>query len=271
MDASDLTVCVLTHNGSAVLKRCLDALFFARPHQTRLTVIDNASTDDSPSVALDYGATVIYADNQHGFITGLNAAFQTASTPWVCFLQNDVLVRPDTFEPFFRDDFPVDGVTQLHLRNEDGTVNHVGGQYVWPGVGLGNRRLCPDARFLPVDLFATAAFVMSTHTYRVVGGFDTALAPAYYEDVDYSLRLARHGIGRYVARDAKATHLSTYTFHRTHTKPQLSALCRQNRRTVVRKHFTGVNRMARLAGLSVLDMVTTDRRHGDTYRPSPPR
>ena len=268
MDADDLTICVLTHNGRQVLKRCLDALFLARPEGTRLTVIDNGSTDGAGSVGLEYGATVIYADNQHGFLTGLNAAFSTASTPWVCFLQNDVLVRPDTFLPFFRTVFKPDGVTQLHLQNEDGSVNHIGGQYVWPGVGLGNRRLCPDYRFLPVDLFATAAFVMSAHTYRVVGAFDTALAPAYYEDVDYSLRLEQHGIGRYVARDAIATHLSTYTFHQTHTKLQLSALCRRNRRAVVQKHFTGLNRMARLAGLRVLDTLTTDRFHGDTYCPS---
>ena len=212
-----------------------------------------------------------YSDNRHGFITGLNDAFHATSRPWVCFLQNDVLVRPDTFDSFFSRDFPENGVTQLHLQNEDGSVNHVGGQYIWPGVGIGNRRLCPDYAFLPVDLFATAAFVMSQHTYRVVGAFDTDLAPAYYEDVDYSLRLAAHGIPRYVARDAVATHLSTYTFHQTHSKAQLSAICRANRRTVAEKHFTGVNRMARLAGLGVLDILTTDRLHGDTYRPSPPR
>ena len=267
MAPDDLTIVVLTHNGRDVLKRCLDALFLARPDGAQLTVIDNGSTDGAGSIGLEYGVTVIYADNQHGFITGLNAAFQTASTPWVCFLQNDVLVRPDTFDPFFSKDFPANGVTQLHLQNQDGSVNHVGGQYIWPGVGTGNRRLCPDYAFLPVDLFATAAFVMSTHTYQVVRAFDTALAPAYYEDVDYSLRLAQHGIPRYVARDAIATHLSTYTFHRTHTKPQLSALCRKNRRYVVEKHFTGMNRMVRLAGLSVLDTLTTDRWHGDTYRP----
>lgn len=271
MDPHDLTVCVLTHNGKDVLKRSLEALFYAMRPGMPLVVIDNGSTDGCGSLAMQWGATVMYADNQHGFLTGLNVAFQTASTPWVCFLQNDVLVRPDTFDPFFSLDFPAHGVTQLHLQNVDGSVNHIGGQYLWPGIGLSNRRLRPDYAFLPIDLFATAAFVMSTRDFRIVGAFDTHLDPAYYEDVDYSIRLASHGIPRYVARDAIATHLSTYTFHRTHSTAQLSEICRRNRRWVVKKHFTGWNRRMRLAGLGILDTLTTDLHHGDTYRPSPPR
>lgn len=272
MAPDELTVCVLTHNGREVLGRCLEALFYAMRPGMALRVIDNASTDHSASLALKWGATVCYADNRHGFITGLNTAFQTASTPWVCFLQNDVLVRPTTFDWFVAPPLlPPEGVYQLHLQNPDGSVNHIGGQYLWPGVGLGNRRLCPESTYQPVDLFATAAFVMARSTFHRVGPFDTNLAPAYYEDVDYSLRLEAVGIPRYVVREAIATHLSTYTFHRTHTKAQLSALCRRNRRYVVEKHFRGVNRLTRLAGLRVLDTLTGDWRHGDTYRPSPPR
>ena len=270
MDAHDLSLVILNHNGGNLLWRCLHSLSQSHLTGVDIVVVDNASTDGSECTAEQWEVRLIRADNRYGFLTGLNTAFQATTRPWVGFLQNDVMVHDTTFVPFLYTPHPTDGILQLHLQNPDGSVNHIGGQYLWPGVGLGNRRLCPDAAFLPVDLFATAAFLMPRAIYERVGPFDIQFAPAYYEDVDYSLRCERLEIPRYVARDAIATHLSTYTFHRTHTKSQLSALCRKNRRYVVEKHFTGVNRMSRLAGLRVLDTITSDWHHGDTYRPSTP-
>ena len=248
MLGKSLSVVVLNHNGKAVLSRCLAAARRSLPSGAELVVVDNGSTDGSGSAATTFGARLVRANNEHQFITGLNTAFTATDRKWVLFLQNDVLLRPETIANL-SESASIFRVNQPLLLNEDGTVNHAGVKYVWPGVGLGlgyGQSSNPLPHLIPV--FSTACFLMHRSVYDHVGPFDIHLAPAYYEDVDYSLRWGES----YLVPKAIATHLSTFTFHRTHSKAQLAAICQRNRRYVVRKHYRGIDQWMRLRGLDVV-------------------
>ena len=267
----DHTVVILNHNGEDILLSCLEVA--TNQDGAEVVVLDNASTDSSADVAKTFGVEVLHADNRHQFITGLNEAFRQTDTPWVLFLQNDVLLDAHCVERLMHmtEAYGTHTIYQPILFNTDESYNHCGGQYFWPGIGRGYPKPLNKQRCYQVPLFSTACFLMHRKAYEWIGPFDVALAPAYYEDVDYSLRAVRKRIRCMVVPCATATHLSTFTFTQLHSKRVLSEICQRNRKHVVRKHTRGLDRLTRLAGLTVLDTLATgiSHLHGDTYRLPP--
>jgi glycosyltransferase involved in cell wall biosynthesis len=91
----DVLVC--TFNSAADLDECLRSARACLPIH-RLIVVDHASTDDTLSIASRWGAEI------HSETVGLGhsrtLALSLAETPWVLFLDSDVIVRSPSF---FRD------------------------------------------------------------------------------------------------------------------------------------------------------------------------
>ena len=78
--------------------------------------------------------------------------------------------------------------------------------------------------------------MMQKSTFDFVGKFDENLAPAYWEDVDYTIRAHRlgfktkKGVGR-------AIHYANWSFSKVYSKKQMSNWCRRNAFYIFRKHF----------------------------------
>ena len=243
-----LSIVILTYNRPELVP---DAVAAAQEQQVDdVVVLSNGGNDPHLSKRLNVR---VYerGTNQDQLIGGLNAAFQAAQYPWVLFQSDDVRLDPDCVSQLFKAVWKYDtqAVYQPVLYDPQGRVNHAGMAYVWPGLGLGYRRPVHPTAPYPVPCFTSGCFLMHRDTFNLVGLWDTQFAPAYYEDVDYSLRCHQAGIPTYVVPKAQATHLSTATFTSLYAQAKLSQFCQQHARRVVRKHYRGVDRALRLGGL----------------------
>lgn len=93
-----ITAVVLTHNSERVLAQCLQSLQFC----SSLLVIDAGSTDDTPSIAEQYGATIIYREwdtyqNQYSF------ALAQVQTPWTLVLDSDEICSQELQESIIKE------------------------------------------------------------------------------------------------------------------------------------------------------------------------
>uniref|UniRef100_UPI003CFAFC34 glycosyltransferase n=1 Tax=Campylobacter coli TaxID=195 RepID=UPI003CFAFC34 len=86
-------ISVSYNSGEALRRFWLDA---ALPHSVRWIVVDNASTDDSVSVARAAGAEVIQLSENIGFGAANNLGFEQADSPYVGFVNPDVRVDFDS-------------------------------------------------------------------------------------------------------------------------------------------------------------------------------
>jgi len=87
MPVSSLSVILITKNEEADLPRCLASLSFA----DEIIIVDNGSTDRTPEIAQEYGAT-FYSEEWHGFGPQKNIALSKASSDWVFSIDADEVV-----------------------------------------------------------------------------------------------------------------------------------------------------------------------------------
>ncbi len=99
------TVVIPTHNPSARLLRCLDALASQSIRDFTLLLVDSRSTDQSPAEALEYWkskrlpvtARLIREDNPGAQAARIRGA-REAETPLIVFCDDDNLLAPDYLE-----------------------------------------------------------------------------------------------------------------------------------------------------------------------------
>jgi len=122
----------------------------------------------------------------------------------LCFLNNDVLVSASTWleELVSHAMRPTVGAVGAKLLYEDGTVQHAGivlgiGGYAGPAF---QRVLPTDAGYMgraacaqEVSAVTGACLVCRRAVFDEVGGFDAAAFPIALNDVDFCLRLGKHG------------------------------------------------------------------------------
>ncbi len=105
-----LSVIVPAYNGHRVLPRALDALAASDLPRAcwELVVVDDASSDDTASIAARYADAVVRLPGKpHGPAYARNRGFEAARGAVAVFIDADVCVRPDTLRRFawlFADD-----------------------------------------------------------------------------------------------------------------------------------------------------------------------
>ena len=91
-----VTLVICTHNRAALLAETLERVQDAignHRHAFELITVDNASTDDSATVAQARGARVIF-ESRVGLTHARNTGVEYASAEWVWFLDDDVAPQP---------------------------------------------------------------------------------------------------------------------------------------------------------------------------------
>jgi len=101
-----LSVIVPVHNARYFLDRCLQSLAASEFRDYECIIVDDASTDDTPAVAAQYGARVVRLDRNDGPAKARNRGAEQARGEILVFLDSDVCVHPDTLgriDAHFRD------------------------------------------------------------------------------------------------------------------------------------------------------------------------
>ncbi len=211
----DLSVVVLSWNTRQLLSECLESLRSASDGlRIELVVVDNASHDGSADmVAADFPhARLLRNAENRGYAIGVNQGIQASTGRKLCLLGSDTRVRPGTFRTLaeFLDADPTVGAVAPPLLNEDNTYQSACMRFprlataLWWDTPL--QHFWPDSKELSrykledwdhhgsrqVDQPPGTCFMVPRSVIEQVGLMDERLW-LFFNDVDWSLRIRRHG------------------------------------------------------------------------------
>jgi GT2 family glycosyltransferase len=212
-----VTVIVVNWNGLEHLDPCLQSLgaLDYPADKVSITVVDNASHDGSVAhLNIRYpNVTVLQQSTNIGFAPAVNMAAAHATTDAVALVNNDMRVDPSWLRELAHHYQPTHGAVCVAgtILNWDGTQLDFGGGAVnfhgfgeQPGFGT------PIAEAVlrdgSVQPFACGgALLVHRDTFVELGGFDPAFF-AYFEDVDFGIRLQVCGLRTVLAARARSYH-----------------------------------------------------------------
>lgn len=250
----DLSIIVLSFNTRELLRNCLSSvrIDLARvAYDVELIVVDNASVDGSTEMtASEFPEAKLIMNIQNlGFSKGNNIGLAQAQGRYLLCLNSDTLIQPGALAALieFMESHPDAGAIGPMLLNEDGSLQPSG--RALPNaftVFLGMSKLY---RFWSNDFYhqrgrdynkvqevqeiSGAALCVRREAYEMTRGFDENLW-AYYEDVDWCVRIAKVGYKIYFVPQAKILHLWKRSSQKT---PELVYRAGQNsQRYYFRKH-----------------------------------
>jgi len=164
--------------------------------------------------ARDFPATVIESEHNLGFSAAVNTLARDASTDYLVLLNDDAIARPAWLATLIAtaDELTDAGAVSSRLVFPDGRLQEAGGRINPNGhpeqVGHGHPDNDPALHVRgDVDYASAAALLVRRAAFEQIGGFDERFFPAYFEDVDLSLRLRRAGWRVVYEPDAVIEHL----------------------------------------------------------------
>lgn len=217
----NLSVIIPLWNGAAFIEETLRALL-ALGHEIdgelEIIVVDNASTDDSASLAEKYAEIrLIRLEQNRGFAGGCNRGLAKARGEGLILLNQDTVVQPGWLAAMGDGlSLPGVGVVGAVSRYEDGRIQHAGGTIDWPlgvarHVGVVDADL-EEGQNRPAEFVSGFSFGLTREVYRSVGPLDEGFWPGYYEDVDYCFRARAAGYRVIVTPNAQLIHSESASF-----------------------------------------------------------
>ena len=199
--APALSVIMVLHNQFALTMRAIRALRANFPGPIELILIDSGSSDETRAIERYVpGAICLPFEENIGFLRGCNAALPFASAEAVLYLNNDTDLAPGAIAAALRrlDSDPAIGAVGGMVVRSHGRLQEAG-NIIWSdGTTEGYLRdaspLTPEANFVRDVDFCSGVFLMCRRAVlEELEGFDDAYAPAYYEETDLCVRMARAG------------------------------------------------------------------------------
>lgn len=129
----EVTVAMAVYNGSAHLRRSLEAVFGQTASDFEVLVLDDGSTDDSAQIAAEFPVRLLRQPNA-GLGSGRQRLTAEAKGDWVAFVDHDDFWTPDHLEVL------------LSARQPGTVLVHADGEYVYE-----------DGRVEPRDLVSPVA------------------------------------------------------------------------------------------------------------------
>ena len=291
MTVPRVLVAVVSWNSAAHLHDAIASV----PEGVPVIVVDNASSDGSAEVARRAGARVIDAGANLGFGPACNrAALEGSPSETIFFLNPDAAL--------------VDGARTLAALlaalDADPAVAAVAPRLEGDGQDLFQLRRLPSVRALvreallidrlfpsnaglrrdryldenrgtafDVEQPAAAAFLVRRDAFEALSGFDSAFAPAWFEDVDLCARLLESGRRIRYVPGGRTTHVGGVTMQALFYRDFRPVYVRNLFRYLARHASPGARAAARaatLAGallrLALLPFVRPDHPRPDAAR-----
>lgn len=188
LKAPFVTVCIANFNGEKLLERCLASIINQHvDFEVEILVHDDASTDDSASLAASYPqVTLIQSETNVGFCIANNRMVARAKGKFVLLLNNDAALLPDALR------------TLAEQATVLGTHKILGlPQYDWSTGAVVDRGCLLDPFHVPLPYLGEqprrvayvmgACLWMSRDDWLTLGGF-----PEWMESIGEDLFLCAH-------------------------------------------------------------------------------
>ncbi|MCG8639506.1 MAG: glycosyltransferase [Desulfobacterales bacterium] len=236
-----VSIILILFNQAPLTFRCLRSLSLESSVSFEVIIIDNHSTDETAEMIKRVsGAEYVFNDENLGFLKAVNQAAGMAAGEHLLLLNNDAALLPGTLS---------NAVSRIEQNEKFGAVGgkiilvdgslQEAGSIIWQDgscIGYG-REQDPDApefQFLrTVDYCSGAFLLVRRRLFEALGGFDEDYAPAYYEESDFCLRLAKAG---YQVIYDPCVEILHYEFGSSSTTGHALELQRRNRKKLVDKH-----------------------------------
>ncbi len=214
-----IAIILVNWNGYRHTATCLDSLRKVTAEDFSIIVVDNASTDSSLNQLKQCFPEVIFLENDinKGFAGGNNVGINFAirkEFEYVMLLNNDTVVEPNFLSSILafiksQQDCQIGMVQPLiKFMHDKTTIWSAGGLYnKWLGIsrtignGMTMRPTAPHER----DWVTGCCTIMPTNAIQEVGGLNESYF-AYFEDVDWSIRMGKKGYRHFIVPNALIYH-----------------------------------------------------------------
>lgn len=198
-----VSVIIPAHNHVATTVACLQSIAdtWFESLLVQIILVDDASTDETAALAgLLHGVDVVSNGHNQGFVRSCNRGAAIARGRYICFLNNDTVVRDAWLDELvsLAETDPTIGGVGSKLVYPDGKLQEAGAVIFRDGNGWNYGRMGDpsDSRYnfvREVDYCSGAALMVRADAFRELRGFDELYAPAYYEDTDLCFGLRSLG------------------------------------------------------------------------------
>jgi GT2 family glycosyltransferase/glycosyltransferase involved in cell wall biosynthesis len=197
-----VSVIIVATGAAPDLLGCLRALAAnTKDVPFEVIVVENGvepSTSDDLAFGVS-GVTIVRSGVNRGFAGGSNLGARHARGVYLVLLNDDAEPQPGWLAPLVEAaEVPGVGAVGGRVLLSDGTLQEAG-SIIWKdgsSYGVG-RDLPGDAVSLRfrrrVEYCSALSFLVRRDLWEELGGLDEGYFPAYYEDVDFCLRIAEHG------------------------------------------------------------------------------
>ena len=217
-----LDVVIVNHNGGELLSQCLRHLG-QRP-EWQVTVVDNASTDDSIQT-LDSAAFQLLRNNDNvGFARACNQGAAAGQAPYLAFINPDCFIEQAALQILVTqlNQSPEAAVIGCRVLHSDGSFQAASFRRLptfWrvlvhvlkldrlpgiSGINLPDPGSKPAVRTVPA--INGACVVMRRDVFAQLHGFDEGY-PLHFEDLDLFARVAQAGYSILYQAQVKAIHV----------------------------------------------------------------
>lgn len=172
------SIVVLTHNRLDVTRPCVTSIL-ENTNNFELVVVDNASTDGTQAWLESIGKITLIRNKENaGVPKARNQGIRASKYEYIVLMDNDVMVRPGWLDELFweiRNGKDVVGIEAWKL-NDDFAATHQ----------------CNNQK-QEFDYLGGACCLFKRAVFEKAGLLDEGFSPAYYEDVDISVRAKKAG------------------------------------------------------------------------------
>lgn len=258
---ADFSVVIISYNGKEFLRRCLNAVQKSVLKPKKIVVVDDFSSDGTEKLVKKEFNYVDFIRNKKnlGPTASRNQGTKLAEGDYIIFLDNDVLIRPDTFGKM---------ICFLENRNDVGIVGAKlipeGREKMWWNMGYDPNnfreaigyligfllKIFPKSRrlknfsmkfflnywdydkTLAVDWVVEGCFAVRKDIFDKIGGFDERFF-MYYEGPDLCRCVRQEGFKIYFYPEAKVDLLDGHT----HGKIKRRYFLNKSKYLFYKKHY----------------------------------
>lgn len=221
-----VSVVIVSLNGGARIRSCLDALARTDWPDLEIIVVDNGSTDDTAEVVrVDFpGVRLLRCPRNLGFAGGNDYGAAHARGEWIVLLNDDTRADRGWIRALMAAarEHPRAGVLGCLLLYPDGRTIQHGGGVIHPNaltdhvdwgmsVDAGGETGVADGRPRPCDYVTGAAMAIRRDVWDEVGPLDPAYFPIYFEESDFCWRVRRAGWEVLIVPAARVIHDESQT------------------------------------------------------------
>jgi GT2 family glycosyltransferase len=250
---SSVDVVIVAYNSGRTLRGCVESAL--RCEGTAVTVVDNASPDDSVARIEDLPVQVVRAGTNGGFAAGCNLGVAAGQAPYVLLLNPDARIEPKDLRALKKvlDHEPEVGLAAPRILEEDGSLAFSQRRFprlrstfsqalflhrLWPNASWTDELIRnKDAYDRPAspDWVSGACMLIRREVLEAVNGLDEDFF-LYCEDIDLCARI--RDAGWTIRFDPAAT--VSHEGGASRPREQLFPVYARNRVRYTRKHSPGL-------------------------------